>query len=105
MLYLKVQMLKMRKRNKVKNLLFSIIYYETSVADPAFEAPSLVESGRAEQEPKEVVPGNSSMPTTVKTKKSRKRELGKLAKKAAKKSKRAVVFTDTDTSEVNTLFV
>ena len=61
---------------------------------------SIVEDGRAKSKDNISVPGNSSMPTTVKPKKSRKRELGKLAKKAIKKSKRAVIFSDTDLSQV-----
>ena len=61
---------------------------------------SMVEDGRAKSKDNISVPGNSSMPSTVKPKKSRKRELGKLAKKAAKKSKRAVIFSDTDLSQV-----
>lgn len=62
---------------------------------------SVIEDGRVGENQENVVPGNSSMPPVEKMKKSRKRELGQLAKKAAKKSKKAVIFSDSDLSQVS----
>ena len=62
---------------------------------------SVLEKGRVNGSQDNDVPGNSSMPSTDKSKKkSKKRALGKVAAKPAKKTKKAVIFSDTDVSEV-----
>ena len=71
-------------------------------SEAATSEGSVVEQGRTTENQEKDVPGNSSMPAPKK--KSRKRTLLKSLQKTAKKS-RAVVFTDTDTSEVISHFV
>lgn len=78
----------------------NIIYMNVRSYHTPFLADSMAENGRTSETQKESVPENSSLPATKKPKKkSRKRALQKLANSATKK-KRAVVFSDTDVSEV-----
>ena len=69
------------------------------------EKDSSVEHGRNDPDEQLRVPKNSSMPKADKSKRGKKRTKGSTSEKAAKKAKRTVVFTDSEVSEVNTIFL